>query len=67
MTAATAGILSDPLWSEKWLAALLETRPLAQRPDLHATDFDGQKAIIGHLSVARTAAGMSSICSTHCM
>lgn len=43
-----AAIISDPIWSEEWLAALPETHPLARRTKLHATAFNGQDVIIGH-------------------
>ncbi len=43
-----AAIISDPIWSEEWLAALPEAHPLVRRADIHATDFDGQNVIIGH-------------------
>jgi DNA-binding transcriptional LysR family regulator len=44
-----AAIIDDPVWSEEWLAALPESHPLVRRTDLHATDFDGQNVIIGHV------------------
>ena len=43
-----AAIVSDPVWSEEWLAALPEIHPLAHRTKLHATAFDGQDVIAGH-------------------
>ncbi len=43
-----AAIISDPVWSEEWLAAFPEAHPLAHRARLHATAFDGQDVIIGH-------------------
>ena len=43
-----AEIITDPVWSEEWLAALPKAHPLVRRTKLHATDFDGQNVIIGH-------------------
>jgi DNA-binding transcriptional LysR family regulator len=43
-----AAIISDPVWSEEWLAALPKAHPLARRTDLHATDFGNQNVIIRH-------------------
>jgi DNA-binding transcriptional LysR family regulator len=42
-----AEIITDPVWSEEWLAALPKAHPLVRRTKLHATDFDGQNVIIG--------------------
>jgi hypothetical protein len=44
-----AAIISDPVWSEEWLAAFPEVHPLAHRTKLHATAFNGQDIIIGHI------------------
>jgi DNA-binding transcriptional LysR family regulator len=44
-----AAIISDPVWSEEWLAAFPEAHPLAHRTKLHATAFNGQDIIIGHI------------------
>ena len=43
-----AAIISDPVWSEEWLAAFPKAHRLARRTHLQAADFAGQDLIIGH-------------------
>jgi DNA-binding transcriptional LysR family regulator len=43
-----AAIISDPVWSETWLAALPKAHRFVRRTHLQATDFAGQDVIIGH-------------------
>jgi DNA-binding transcriptional LysR family regulator len=57
-----AAIISDPVWSEEWLAAFPESHPLAHRTKLHATLLTVRTSSSGISIVVHAAAGVSSIC-----
>jgi DNA-binding transcriptional LysR family regulator len=49
-----AEIITDPVWSEEWLAALPKAHPLVRRTKLHATDFAGRNDTL-HVNVRTIA------------
>jgi hypothetical protein len=53
-SSGAAEIITDPVWSEEWLAALPKAHPLVRRTKLHATDFDGQNDTL-HVNVRTIA------------